>query len=83
MPFPWLQSKIVPEFAASLPERRKEMQRREVRERAALLMRLGRSRKEATATCRANLEWEFDGMAAPEVLGEIDALVEQVYTRGA
>ena len=57
------------------------MQRRGVRDHAALLRSLGWSKKRAVARCKANVEWEYELLARPTVLDEIDQLVDKVYGR--
>ena len=81
MPFPWLHATIPDDVTGSFPAKRHAMLQREIRERAALLMRLGHSRAATAAACRANLEWEFELEALPPVVGEIDGLVAEVYDR--
>jgi hypothetical protein len=78
MSFPWLHPKRTP------PRGRKEMYRREIEERAALLHRLGYSRARAAARLKSNVAWDFEiggGGDAPAA-GEIDAAVAAVYQRG-
>ncbi len=79
MPFPWLHASIPDAVTGTFPGKRHAMLRKEVRERAGLLMRLGHSRQEAAARCRANLEWEFELEELPGVVGEIETLVGEVF----
>ena len=82
MPFAWLQSSIPEAVTATFSAKRHAMLQREVKERAALLMRLGHSRQEAAARCRANVAWEYElEPDLPAVAGEIDALVAEVRDR--
>jgi len=79
MPFPWLHPARV-----TRPERRAEVYRRELEERAALLHRLGYSRSQARARLDANVRWDFEvgGARAPVSPSEIEALVDRIYKRG-
>jgi hypothetical protein len=61
--------------------RAREVKRQEVRERAALLLRLGRTREEAVARCRQNLRWDYALHGEPELLGEVEKIVSDVYRR--
>ena len=81
MPFPWMHAEIPDAFRQGIPARRLEMIRDEVKHRAGLLLRLGRSQPEAVQACRSYLKWEFAGMNEPPVLAEVDSLVGAVYTR--
>lgn len=81
MAFDWMHPRIPDSFRASWPDKGREAARREIRERASLLMRLGRTKKEAAARCRQNLEWDWDLSGKPPLLGEVDGLVDEVYRR--
>jgi len=82
MPFSWLHPSIPKAVATSFPSKRRAMLQREIKERAALLMRLGHSRAEAAGRCRANVDWEYElETGLPAVADEIDALVAQVFDR--
>jgi acyl-CoA reductase-like NAD-dependent aldehyde dehydrogenase len=63
------------------PERRREMYRREVAERAALLMRLGHKAAAVKTRLARTVAWDFDLQASPEHAGEVDAIVDDVYKR--
>ena len=63
-------------------EQRNTMYRRELEERAALLLRLGYSRKHAQSRLRANVAWDFDLHDKPRHATEVDQIVEAVYRRG-
>lgn len=66
-------------------DRRIDMYRREVTERAALLHRLGYSAEQAAARICANAAWDFEVGAGPrpEALGDaaVTEMVRHVYAR--
>ena len=62
-------------------ERRREMYRRELGERAGLLMRLGHSAAVVKKRLSRTVEWDFDLHARPEHAGEVDAIVDDVFKR--
>jgi len=80
-PFDWLDPTIPDDYKGTFSEKGKEMQRREIRERTAVLMRLGHSREEAIARCRQNMYWEHDLHRQPSVFNDIEQLVDEVYSR--
>ena len=65
-----------------LTERRNEMYRRELEDRAGLLFRLGYPAARAKARIRAQVTWDFDLHGAPKHASEIDKIVDAVYRRG-
>ena len=82
MSFDWMQPHIPEGCRARWAEAGCEATRRAVREQAALLMRLGRTKKEAAARCKQNLRWEWELTGGkPPLLGEVDQLVDEVYRR--
>lgn len=81
MPFPWLQADIPTSYQATFRQKALDMYRSEVRQRAALLLHLGYSAKEATARCRASLRWEFDMNGGCGIEDEVPKLVQAVYKR--
>ena len=85
MSFPWLQPTAP---VADGPARRLSAAQRELRERAALLARLGLSVADATARLCARVAWDFDPPSTgggthvrPPGLsdGAVAALVAEVY----
>jgi hypothetical protein len=62
-------------------ERRREMYRRELQERAALLMRLGYQAAAVKTRLSRSVAWDFDLQANPEHAGEVDSIVDDVYKR--
>lgn len=65
----------------STAERRREMYRREITERAGLLMRLGHSAAEVKTRLKKSVDWDFELHDSPEHAGAVDALVDDVYKR--
>lgn len=61
--------------------RTREAGRRELRERARILMNLGYSQAEAAARCKRTLEWEHDLGPGTSLAGDVDAIVREVYER--
>lgn len=83
--FPWLDPTAP---AASGPDRRLAAAQRELRERSALLARLGMSADDAAARLCARIAWEFDPSSTrggchlrPDGLSDeaVKALVREVY----
>lgn len=81
MPFDWYHVRSTASAGARARQGSLDAQRREVRERASLLMRLGRSKADAAARCRQNLRWQYELRGESPVLGEVDGLVDEVYGR--
>ena len=78
MPFSWNQTE------ASKPSHAKQdkalqMYEAEVYQRAALLMRLGYSLKEATSRLQSNASWDFEINAMPKFSSRLKKIVEKVY----
>ncbi len=76
--FDWLDVKR-PHYTK---EKRHAMYRHELEERAALLHRLGYSRKQAQSRLRANVAWDFELHGKPKHAVDVDQIVEAVYRRG-
>jgi hypothetical protein len=62
-------------------ERRRAMYRREIEDRAALLMRLGYQAGAVKARLKKSVDWDFDLHERPEHAGEVDRIVDDVYKR--
>ncbi len=62
-------------------EGRATMYRRELEDRAALLLRLGRSPAFVKARLAANVAWDFELHARPAHAAEVDKLVDAVVRR--
>jgi hypothetical protein len=82
MSFPWLHPVIPASYSAAAPGKALAMYRDEIRQRAALLRRLGYPEQQAAARCRQNLAWDFELHGRCPVADEVDALVQAVYRRG-
>lgn len=84
MTFPWYQPDVPPRFA-SAASKATVVYEQELRERAALLMRLGYSKEAAKTRLRGNVRWDFElQRAAAPHLAKVDAIVDRVYAaRGA
>lgn len=81
MVFPWHQVHIPDELTRTFKDSGLEMYRREVRDRASLLRKLGYAKDDAKARCRQNLEWEYQLHGKAPILDEISKLVDEVYGR--
>jgi hypothetical protein len=62
-------------------ERRREMFKKEVEDRAGLLLRLGHNAAEVKARLKRTVAWDFDLQPRPEQVGEVDRIVDEVYKR--
>jgi hypothetical protein len=62
-------------------ERRQQMYRHELEERAALLMRLCYPAAEVKRRLRARVAWDFELHAKPPHAAEVDKIVDAVYKR--
>jgi hypothetical protein len=78
MPFEWYRPDVPAIDAARKATRMYEL---ELAERAALLLRLGYSKQEATLRLRTNIEWDFELHEKPTHLDRVDAIVDRVYAR--
>jgi hypothetical protein len=76
--FDWL----IPSPRRNVTQRRDEMYRRELEERAALLFRLGYPVQRTKARLHANVAWDFELHGRPRHAAEIDKIVDAVYRRG-
>jgi hypothetical protein len=79
--FDWLQAHVPESFRARLRQRAAEARQQAVREQAALLFRLGRSRAEVIRRCRQNLGWEHERTGTPDVARDVERLVDEVAGR--
>jgi hypothetical protein len=78
MPFSWYHPDV-PRAYADAGSKADRMYRFELRERAALLMRLGFTKAEAASRLRGNVRWDFALHDQPEHLEVVDEVVEQVF----
>jgi len=76
-----MESGVPEPFRERYPRRAAEGFRREIRDRAGILMRLGRSEDQARFRCRRNVDWELELSDRPAFAGEVDSLVKNVYSR--
>ena len=81
MSFEWYESTAPRAFPDSWAARSREATRLEIRERAALLMRLGRTSSEAVERCKQNIRWQYSGEPDAALIGEVDGLVTEVFGR--
>ena len=79
MQFPWLISDVKKTVDR---DHTLDVLRVEIRRRAALLHRLGRTQSEAAERCRDNLSWEYEVHGNCVIGAEVDDLVAEVYRRG-
>jgi hypothetical protein len=78
MPFEWCHPDVPPSFADAGPKAA-VMYERELRDRAALLLRLGFSRVDAKRRLRGNVRWDFELHGSPPHLGKVEPIVDEVY----
>lgn len=78
MPFSWFHPNVPTEYTDA-GQKAERMYIHELRERAALLMRLGYTKDEARARLKGNVQWDFELHGKPGHLGRIDEVVESVY----
>jgi hypothetical protein len=76
--FPWHEVKRPPVSH----EKREEMYRRELEDRAALYLRLGFGAKQAKQRLKAAVAWDFELHGRPKHATEVDRIVDAVYRRG-
>lgn len=80
MSFDWMHADVPAAVAASGEARFKDALAAEIRDRAALLRRLGHTRAYAELRCRRNVTWAFDGAGtSPLSDDEVAALVGEIY----
>jgi len=82
MPFDWMEPKVGEAVRGRAEARTKEARRRDVRDRAGILMRLGWAQKAVAARCKRSLEWEHDLGPEPLAASEVNAIVRDVFERG-
>ena len=63
------------------PERRREMFKREIEDRTALLLRLGYAAKDVKARLKKSVDWDFDLQKTPDYAAEVDRIVDDVFKR--
>lgn len=84
MPFDYMHVQIPEEFR-NAPEKAKAMYRQELKERAAMLRRLGYDEAEVLMRLTTNVRWDWEANEAPSIIeelkGELPAIVKEVYSR--
>lgn len=76
MPFSWFHPDLPPQHTRAKAD---TMYERELKERAALLRRLGYSKAETVLRLRTNVCWDFELHQRPGHLDRIEQLVDGVY----
>ena len=62
-------------------EQRRAMYRKEIEDRAALLLRLGYKARDVKARLAKSVDWDFDLQEAPDYAGEVGRIVDDVFKR--
>lgn len=62
-------------------EQRRAMYRKEIEERAALLLRLGYEARDVKARLHKSVDWDFDLQDVPDHAAEVDRIVDDVFKR--
>ena len=62
-------------------EQRAAMFKREVEDRAGLLLRLGYKAADVKSRLRKSVDWDFDLSDVPDHKSEVDRIVDDVYKR--
>ncbi len=62
-------------------EQRRAMYRKEIEDRAGLLLRLGYQARDVKSRLRKSVDWDFDLQDAPDHASEVDRIVDDVYKR--
>jgi Holliday junction resolvasome RuvABC DNA-binding subunit len=78
MDFEWLHYDMPSATAKSIPEKTREANRAEMRERARTLVALGYDAREIAARLRRSIEWEYGETSRPAVLDELEDIVKEV-----
>jgi hypothetical protein len=81
MSFPYYASHVPADLKATFAPRALEMERKEIRERAGILMRLGHTQPDVTVRMKQYVAWEFEMHGKPAVAAEVEELVAGVYSR--
>jgi hypothetical protein len=78
MPFPWYHPDVPQEYTVR-PGKTHGLYIQELKDRAALLMRLGYSKEETTSRLTGNVRWDFELHDVPAHLQQVAEFVEGVY----
>ena len=80
MSFDWMHADVPEAVVATGEARFKDALVGEIRERAALLRRLGHTRAYAELRCRRNVTWAFDSAGtSPLSDDEVSAIVGEIF----
>jgi hypothetical protein len=79
--FVWPESKPARTTVERNTRNREAMYRRELEDRAALLLRLGRKPADIKARLQANVAWDFELHARPSHAADVDKIVDAVVRR--
>lgn len=80
-PFDWMEPSVPDTQAARERHASIAALERELRDRAALLQRLGFTLAEAQMRVRGNLLWDFELHGRPAIASRSDSIVAGVYAR--
>lgn len=83
MPFDYLHPDVNPKYTEATKANAEKAHLQAIKERAAMLHRLGYSKEDAIRRLEQNVEWDFDKWAdrLPSFYEQITAIVEQIYRR--
>jgi len=62
-------------------DQRKAMYKKEIEDRAGLLLRLGYKARDVKARLQKTVDWDFDLHDRPAHAGDVDRIVDEVYKR--
>jgi hypothetical protein len=62
-------------------EQRRAMFKKEIEDRAGLLLRLGYKASDVKSRLRKSVDWDFDLSDVPDHAGEVDRIVDDVFKR--
>jgi hypothetical protein len=83
MDFDWLNYDMPAATAKSIPDKTREANRVEVRERARTLAALGYDAREIATRLRRSIEWEYGETSRPAVLDELEDIVKEAAKKKA
>jgi len=62
-------------------EQRRAMYKKEIEDRAGLLLRLGYTARDVKSRLKKTVDWDFDMNESPDHAGDVDRIVDDVYKR--
>jgi len=62
-------------------EQRHAMYKKEIEDRAGLLLRLGYKARDVKARLKKSVDWDFDLQEAPDHASDVDRIVDEVFKR--